>query len=334
MRSADRSAASLRAGSITAGSAARARRWPEGFGRLQAGDVLRLHLRNLYIVPTRFGGLWLAGAALLQVVGIQTQRNGPLLLSFLLLALLLLAMHLTHANLQGLELRCATPAPGFADATLAYPLLLHSDSWREGIELRLADSPPSPPLRLRAGSNPLQLEWHCRRRGLQRPGPLLIRSTAPLGLFVCWSRWQPPVPQLVIPARRRGPVALARPPGGPATPPRAGAAGAGPGQGVEHWHDLRPQRPEDGQSRLAWKALAQGRGRLTKQFQAEDEQPRWLTPAAQVPHEQALEHLSAAVWQHSRSGERFGLLLADQRIPPGRGKEHRERCLQALALSR
>jgi uncharacterized protein (DUF58 family) len=53
-----------------------------------------------------------------------------------------------------------------------------------------------------------------------------------------------------------------------------------------------------------------------------------------VPHEQALEHLSAAVWQRSQAGERFGLLLPDQPIPPGQGKEHRERCLRALALSR
>lgn len=308
-----------------------ARRWPEAFGRLQQGDGLRLHLRNLYIVPTRFGGLWLAGAALLQVVGIQTQRNGPLLLSFLLLALLLLAMHLTHANLQGLELRCAAPAPGFADAPLSYPLLLHSDSWREGIELRLGDGPPSPPLRLRAGSNPLLLEWNCRRRGFQTPAALLIRSTAPLGLFVCWSRWQPPVPQLVIPARRRGPVALAA---SPLPKPTAGPTAAASGEGIDHWHDLRPQRPEDSQSRLAWKALAQGRGRLTKQFQADAHQPPWLTLAAQVPHEQALEHLSAAVWQRSRAGERFGLLLPDQPIPPGQGKEHRERCLRALALCR
>lgn len=331
MRSADRSTASRRAGSITAGSAPWAQRWPGELGRLHTGEALRLHLRNLYILPTRFGGLWLAGAALLQVVGIQTQRNGPLLLSFLLLALLLLAMHLTHANLQGLELRCATPAPGFAGAALAYPLLLHSDSWREGIELRLADGPPSPPLRLRAGVNPLLLEWHCRRRGFQTPGALLIRSTAPLGLFVCWSRWQPPVPQLVIPARRRGPVALA-----PSPQPQApgGPAAAARGEGIDHWHDLRPQRPEDSQSRLAWKALAQGRGRLTKLFQAEGHQPPWLTLAPQVPHEQALEHLSAAVWQRSQAGERFGLLLPDQPIPPGLGKEHRERCLRALALSR
>jgi uncharacterized protein (DUF58 family) len=307
------------------------RPWPEGFGSLQQGAVLRLHLRNLYIVPTRFGGLWLAGAVLLQVVGIQTQRNGPLLLSFLLLALLLLAMHLTHANLQGLELRCGNPGAGFADTPLAYPLVLLSDSWREGIELRLRGGPISAPQRLKAGANPLLLDWHCRRRGAQRPGPLVIRSTAPLGLFVCWSRWQPPAPQLVYPARRQGPVALA--PGQQRRQPSSPAA-ATLGEGSDHWHDLRPQRPEDSQSRLAWKALAQGRGRLTKLFRGEADQPPTLTPAAAVPHEQALEHLSAAVWQRSNAGERFGLLLPDQRIPPGQGKEHRERCLQALALSR
>jgi uncharacterized protein (DUF58 family) len=320
MRSADRTAADQASGK---------RSWPEGFGQLQQGEVLRLHLRNLYIVPTRFGGLWLSGAVLLQMVGIQTQRNGPLLLSFLLLALLLLAMHLTHANLQGLELRCGNPGAGFADTPLAYPLLLHSDSWREGIELRLTGGPLSSPQRLKAGANPLQLDWRCQRRGAQRPGPLLIRSTAPLGLFLCWSRWQPSVPQLVYPARRRGPVALApsqqlRQPSGPAS--------SASGEGSDHWQDLRPQRPEDSQSRLAWKALAQGRGRLTKLFRTEGDQPPWLTLAAAVPQEQALEHLSAAVWQCSQAGERFGLLLPDQRISPGQGKEHRERCLQALAL--
>jgi uncharacterized protein (DUF58 family) len=325
---------SVKGATTYSGSAHQARGtrpWPEGFGSLQQGEVLRLHLRNLYIVPTRFGGLWLAGAVLLQVVGIQTQRNGPLLLSFLLLALLLLAMHLTHANLQGLELRCGNPGAGFADTPLAYPLVLHSDSSREGIELRLTGGPLSAPQRLKAGANPLLLDWRCQRRGAQRPGPLLIRSTAPLGLFVCWSRWQPPAFQLVVPARRRGPVGLAPI---PPSRPQSGRAAAGRGEGIDHWHDLRPQRPEDSQSRLAWKALAQGRGRLTKLFRTEGDQPPTLTLDATVPHEQALEHLSAAVWQRSQAGERFGLLLPDQRIPPDQGKEHRERCLQALALSR
>ena len=44
--------------------------------RRQSGVQLRLGLRNLYIVPTRFGLLWLAAAALLQVVAMQLSSNG------------------------------------------------------------------------------------------------------------------------------------------------------------------------------------------------------------------------------------------------------------------
>ena len=98
------------------------------FVRPQQGERLRLGLRNLYIVPTRFGWFWLAGLLLLQLVGIQLQSNGPLLLSFLMLGLFLLALHLTHFNLQGLELSVGEPQPGFAGTPLAYPLRLRCRS--------------------------------------------------------------------------------------------------------------------------------------------------------------------------------------------------------------
>ena len=307
--------------------------WAERFGRVQQGESLRLGLRNLYILPSRFGGLWLAGAGLLLVVGIQTQRNGPFLLGYLLLALLLLALHLTHFNLQGLELRCGQPRPGFAGETLLYPIHLRSTCPREAISLRLAGPTSeggSVPLRLSAGSRTVGLTWSNTARGLQRPGPLLIRSSAPLGLFVCWSRWQPARTQLVYPARHPGPVAAAA---AASSPPGTAEQDQGL-EGSDHWHDLRPQRPQDSQSRLAWKVLAQGRGRLSKTFRDPAGVPLLLAPDPGVPRERALEHLSAAVWQRSQRGECFGLVLPAQSIPPGRGREHRERCLQALALSR
>ena len=300
-------------------------------GRAHSGETLRLGLRNLYILPTHFGMLWLAGSALLQVVGIQTQRNGPLLLSFLLLALMLLALHLTHFNLQGLELHGGEPRPGFADEPMLYPLQLRSNCRREAVCLQLARGERLAPQRLEAGITALGLAWQCGRRGLQHPGAVLIRTTAPLGLFVCWSRWQPPHPQVVAPARRPGPVGRAK-----ADQPQRPAQEQviGTREGSEHWHDLRPHRPEDSQARLAWKALAQGRGRLSKVFRDAEGVPPLLTTAPGVPHEQALEHLSAAVWQLSERGERFGLRLMDQEIPMSQGRDHRDRCLLALALCR
>ena len=45
---------------------------------------LRLGHRSLYIIPSRFGALWIAAAGLLLLVAIQTGSNSTLLLAFLL----------------------------------------------------------------------------------------------------------------------------------------------------------------------------------------------------------------------------------------------------------
>ena len=75
---------------------------------------LKLGHRSLYIIPSRFGVLWIAAAGLLLLVAIQTGSNSTLLLAFVMLGLMVLAMFLTHDTLQGLTLRCDQPSPVFA----------------------------------------------------------------------------------------------------------------------------------------------------------------------------------------------------------------------------
>jgi uncharacterized protein (DUF58 family) len=298
-------------------------------GRPLNGPRVRLGLRTLYILPTRFGWLWLGGTLLLQLVGIQLQRNGPLLLSFLMLGLFLLTLNLTHFNLQGLELASGDPPPGFADAPLAYPLELRSRGRCEGLELRFEGEPPGACRGLDPGLHALTAPWSPRRRGLQPPGCLRVQTTAPLGLFVCWSRWRPSVPQLIYPARLPGPVQLLAEPG----PPEGGVAlERRPLEGSEEWHDLRPHRPEDSPSRLAWSLVAQGRGSFSKRFVSPSESAPLLAPDPTLPLEQALEHLSERIWRLHGQGSRYGLTLGTERIPPGSGSAHRDRCLTALAL--
>ena len=314
--------------------------------RVQRGVTARLGVRNLYIVPTAFGWWWLAGAGLLQVVAIQLQRNGPLLLSYLMLGLMLLVLHLTHFNLQGLELRCSSAEPGFAGEDLRYPLLLRSQCRREGVELGLVavtgtavPAPNAPPARavvaIEPGEQLLQLRWRAGQRGWQRPGRIRLQSTAPLGLFVCWGLWEPPLEQLVLPARRPGPVQLLDGrSGSPLRPDGDPGGGRRPESGQEgsdDWRELVPHRPEDSPSRLAWKVLAQGRGRHSKRFSGAEPQELLLAPAEGVPRERALEHLSERIWQLEQQGERYGLLLDGRRLPPGSGPQHRLRCLTVLA---
>jgi uncharacterized protein (DUF58 family) len=304
--------------------------------RVQAREEapLRLGLRNLYIVPTGFGWLWLGGTALLQVVGIQLQRNGPLFLSFLLLGLFLLALHITHLNLQGLVLDCGAPEPGFAGSPLPYPIQLEVPGRCEGLRLRLGDGPLEPPRSLGAGRHRLSLTWCPPARGRHRPGVLRLQTTAPLGLFVCWTRWRPPAAQLVWPAPVPGPVGrqaadtTRRDRRGSPEPHGAGLDGS------EDWRDLRPHRPEDPPGRLAWALLAQGRGRQVKVFADPGGEAQILTPAPGLPKEQALEHLSERIRRLHGQGARYGLVLSDARIPPARGAAQRDRCLAALALTR
>lgn len=301
------------------------------FVRPQQGERLRLGLRNLYIVPTRFGWLWLAVLLLLQIVAIQLGSNGPLLLSDLMLGLFLLALHLTHFNLQGVELAVADPLPGFAGAELTYPLQLRCPARSEGLRLRFAGSQPLHLPVLQRGEHRLPVPWSPPCRGLQTPGILRIATTAPLGLFICWSRWQPPVPQLVYPARREGPVRVL-----PESAERPRSEQADPAQaspGSDHWWDLQPHRPEDGVSRLAWKLVAQGRGHHAKVFRAPADQLPLLAPDPAVPFEQALEHLSARICRLHAQGRAYGLVLPGERIPAGQGLAQRERALAALAMA-
>jgi uncharacterized protein (DUF58 family) len=291
---------------------------------------LRLGLRTLYILPTGLGWMWLGGVALLMVVGVQTQTNGPLLLAFLMLGLWLLALHLTHFNLHGMEVTCGTPAWGFAGENVPYPLILRCSTLCEGLRLHWVDAAGEPVVleSLRPGEHQLEVPWRPTARGPQQPGRLRLLSTAPLGLFICWSVWQPPAVQLIAPARKAGPVRELVDPM-PAGLERGLAVRLE--YGGDDWHDLRPRRPEDSTSRLAWKLLAQGRGAQVKRFATTA--PKTLVIAADpsLPREEALEHLCDRLCHLHRQGRPFGLLWQGLVVGPEDGLAHRDRCLILLA---
>ena len=129
----------------------------------------RLGLRTLYIIPSRFGMVWLATAALLLVVAIQTASNSTFLIAFVLLGLMFLAMFLTHDNLQGITLRSGESSPGFASEPINYHLVLHSPTARQRMQLRFQGQPPHQLDQLEAGETRAVLSWTAGQRGWQPP---------------------------------------------------------------------------------------------------------------------------------------------------------------------
>ena len=278
-----------------------------------------LGLRTLYIIPSRFGMVWLATAAFLLLVAIQTSSNSTLLIAFLLLGLMFLAMFLTHDNLQGITLRCGEFSPGFAAEPLNYLLVLDSPTARQRLQLRFQGQRPHQLDHLDAGETNVALSWTPGQRGWQLPPRLLLDCVSPLGLFICWTRWQPPKPQLIWPARRRGPVL-------DTSPHRFR-------EGLDEWNDLRPLRPGERQALVDWAGVAKGRPLQVKVFRDPGTAERMLSPFPGLSWAAALEHLAERIWQLHHRGECYGLQLRGRTLDPASGLRHRDACLALLALA-
>ncbi len=285
---------------------------------MPSADVT-LGLRNLYILPSRFGLLWLSVAGLLLLVANQTTSNSTRLLGFLMLGLMMLALFLTHDCLYGLRLRCGEPLPCFAGDVATYPVMLESRCARPPLRLRLQGNGLSVTDPLPVGVTTVGLLWQPQGRGWHHPPRLQISTQAPLGLFVCWSRWPLPRPQLIWPRRQPGVVleqALAR-----------------ERSGLDEWQDLRPFREGERPAALDWRGAAKGRPLQAKVFGDPIEAELMLAPLPEMPLDQALEHLAARIWQMHQRGERYGLRLPASTLHPGAGVRHRDACLEALALA-
>ena len=280
---------------------------------------LKLGHRSLYIIPSRFGALWIAAAGLLLLVAIQMGSNSTLLLAFLMLGLMALAMFLTHDTLQGITLRCDQPSPTFAGEPADYPLQLESSAVRPRCSLRVQGHARLVCDRIAAGTTTLGLVWVAEHRGWQLPPQVQIETIAPLGLFICWGRWQPKQPQLIWPRRRPGPVAEMQPP-----PSR---------DGLEEWQDLRPVREGERPALVDWASAARGRPLQAKLFSDPEEVHVILAPAPGVPLDAAREHLADRIWRLHHSGACYGLQIQSISLAPSKGVRHRDACLEALATA-
>jgi uncharacterized protein (DUF58 family) len=111
--------------------------------------------------------------------------------------------------------------------------------------------------------------------------------------------------------------------------------GRGPAErlesGGDDWQDLRPRRPQDSPSRLAWKLLAQGRGHQVKRFATTAPRALVIAPDPSLPREQALRHVSERLCRLHRQGLPYGLLWQGEVVGPDEGLAHRDRCLLLLA---
>jgi len=299
--------------------------------RRQGDDRLPLVIstRRVYILPTRAGLAFAALLLAMLLTGLNYSNSMALLITFLLSGFGMIAMHLTHRNLTGVALRTVAGVDAFVGehGRLLVTLENSADTVRLALECEVAGADGAAVDIPAGGTARADVGLPLTRRGRLEVDRITLSTMFPFGLFRAWTYVH----------IKAGVLAWPVPRGRRETPPEASSGGNAPAMhrvGDEEWAGLREFRTGDSPRQVAWGAYARGRGLLVKTYQSPAAHHRLFDLAA-VPGadlEQRLEQLSAWILAAHARGERYGLRLAEQTLPPDSGNEHRVRCLNGLAL--
>ncbi|WP_328189853.1 DUF58 domain-containing protein [Marinobacter sp. OP 3.4] len=306
------------------------RRWRAWVNRrIPREDQRHLDRRSIFILPTGAGVVFGVLLVVMLLTGINYQNSLIYLLTFLLGALFVAAMHQTHNNLSGLDIAMLKPGEGFAGEPIAFHVRLQADHDATAIDL-LNDNGPGASLSVPGGTLvDGAIEVPSRERGYLLPDRVRVETRFPFGLLVAWSWLQPATPAIVYPR--------------PITPPQA-PEGSDDGENAEADQrsqgqdqvELRPWREGDLSARVDWKRYSRNGEMVVADWQGELGSPRWLDfegfPG--TDHELRLSYLAALVQERSQAGEVWGLRLPGLTIEPDQGDQHRKQCLRALATWR
>ena len=288
------------------------------------------------------GFLFLLSLFLMLLMAINYQSNLIYALTFWLGTLFVVAIHVTHANLSGLEVTALRAEPCFAGELAVFQIRLVSGGRsRQGIRLgwsekrspETAQNPERRDAYVDIAANDaaeIALHYPALRRGWCYPDRLRIEATFPLGLLRCWSFIMLDQRALVWPA----PVSISTLlPVADASDQRSRVAL------IAEERDLaghRHYRIGDPASAIDWRSLARGQPLSVEQYFTPTASPRWLDwdamPSADP--ERKLSELCGLALQAAKDRSAFGLKLPGQVLEVGLGQEQLEQVLTLLALFR
>lgn len=264
------------------------------------------------------------------VTGINYQNSLIYLLTFLLGAIFVAAMHQTHRNLVGLELILVRAGEGFVGESVPFVLRLGSEQ-DEAVAIQLDGHFSSPgPQSVGAGDAcDVTLLTETKRRGPVSMARIRISTRFPFGLLEAWSWMRPQTPGLAYPR----PLAPVQPPLTDIEGDRQAESMVGAGFDDA---DIRPWREGDLSHRVLWKRFARTGAMVIADWAGDQGRPQWLDYAAfpGLDVETRLSFLCHQVMERDQTNQLYGLRLPGLTIEPAQGDVHYRECLRALARFR
>ncbi|HVT36738.1 MAG TPA: DUF58 domain-containing protein [Nevskiaceae bacterium] len=329
-------------------------RWVMARVKRQAGPIT-ISRRRVYILPTRFGyGFGIMTVAML--LGAMNYSNSmAFMLTFLLIALGLVCMHHTHANLVNVELRSGHAPPVFAGEVAHFEVLVDNSAGKPRYSMELSWPHYTVPLAPLDGDG-RPIAGRRRRRGDEDPPPITADVAAqsatsmkiglpaaqrgwlqarvfalgtefPLGLFHAWTWAELDMNCLVYPR----PASAGIPP-----PPASGIGGllSQNRLGQDEFAGLRNYQRGDTFKAIHWKSLPKLRSPMVKLFAESMEQELWLDwdSLHGLDAEERLSQLTRWVLDAESENRAYGLRVPGTTLNPARGLQHQHLCLRTLAL--
>ncbi len=295
--------------------------------RIPPCQSLQLNQRNLFIFLSRHGVYFLFLILLVWIGATNFQNNLAFALSFFLLAVLFVAIHLTFANASGLRIRFIDVAPVFAGDIAQARFELFSTALHQqlvfGWPLQGAVFATVQP----AKPEVLLLPMQTNQRGILRPGRFRMQTVYPLGLVRCWSWLDLDVELLVYPKPEEADFRECSSGDGD----EDGAAAV---SGGDEYFSLKPYTEGESQSRIAWKQYAAGRGLFVREYtdMRGGEVILDLSVMQDADLEKKLSKLCYCALQLNKQGRAYGLQLPGiSLIEAASGDQQLHAVLTALA---
>ena len=290
---------------------------------------LTLKRKGIRIRLTRHGVIFIALVLSMFLGSLNYNNNLGFLLTFFLGSIAFVSIANTYKNVAGITIVSAFTRPVFAGQKAAFEFIISGGAINrvrigfalEGHQIAYHDF-------VGHTDNRIRVFAHAASRGILKPGPLLIHSDYPLGLFRVGTRIDPDLECIVYPKPLPGNLKTidARSP--------AGEDVNYSGPGSDDFTGLKGYAPGDPIQRISWKASSRGQGLFTKDFIGQYGSTvflDWHSLKAPDPEQRLslLCHMVLSAWQNDVS---FGLRLPGNSLGPSKGRGHKIRCLKALAL--
>ncbi|QTA78166.1 DUF58 [Desulfonema limicola] len=284
--------------------------------------------KRIYIMPTRYGFLFLLVLSGMLMGSVNYENNVGFLLTFLLGGMAFISIFHTYKNMAGIQILSSGSTPAFAgEKTIFYFNVKPGYSASAAVVFHLETKDEI--LTDIFLNKDIKIEVSAKQRGILKPGLLKIYSSYPLGLFYAWSNLNLDLKAIVYP----------RPVSGPVLSSELGSSedhdqGMSIISGTDDFEGLKIYQPGDSLQHISWKAYSKGQGLMTKSFIAQQGRSIFLDwdSLKEKDAEQKLSRLCDMVLKSDRLKINYGLKLPGKIIESGSGNAHKHNCLRELAL--